>query len=254
MDNNFITKGFTDIICVNFNDELINLQKIIYGKTKDYLIEHEQNLPIEKKINLQFKKIPSDELWSQLMKTVNESEALKNIINSDGIKKAFKIIFKNPKPFDISTFRARFPNQKRVMYNWHQDEGTWYLSKNTKHLNKFPATLWLSLNGANKNDSIQLVNHSHKKKLYDHQFITGQGFFNIKNKKMIKGEEIYTVETKASECVIFHPLTMHRSVPSKKLSLRPRYTIDVRYYDDEFKPQINVDWNFKIKKIFKKLF
>ena len=78
------------------------------------------------------------------MKTVNSSNELKNLINSEGIKFTFKKIFKSPQAFEISTFRARFPNQERVLYSWHQDEGTWFLSKNNNHVNKYPATLWSS--------------------------------------------------------------------------------------------------------------
>ena len=74
------------------------------------------------------------------------------------------------KVFDISTFRARLPDQKRVVYNWHQDEGTWFLSKNKKQLNKYPATLWFSINGASEKDSIQLLKFSHKQKLHNHTY------------------------------------------------------------------------------------
>ena len=140
---------------------------------------------------------------------INNSEELKKIINSQSISNTFQVVFKNPKPFKISTFRARFPEQKRVFYNWHQDEGTWYLSKNKDVQNKLPATLWLSLNGANKDDSIQLIKFSHKKKLFNHQYVIGQGFFNIKKKNFINEQDIFTVETNPSECIIFHPLTVH---------------------------------------------
>ena len=163
MDLNFITRGFTDNLFVNFNDELKKLQKLIYINTKSYLVDHDENLSIEKKINLSFKEKPSNELWSELMRIINKSDELSEVINSKSIVEVFKVIFKDPKPFKISTFRARFPEQKRVFYNWHQDEGTWFLSKNKDVQNKFPATLWLSLNGADKNDSIQLVKYSHKK-------------------------------------------------------------------------------------------
>ena len=49
MDLNFITRGFTDNLFVNFNDELKKLQKLIYINTKSYLVDHDENLSIEKK-------------------------------------------------------------------------------------------------------------------------------------------------------------------------------------------------------------
>ena len=38
MDSNFASRGFTDILNVSFNDELENLQKLIYEFTKKYNI------------------------------------------------------------------------------------------------------------------------------------------------------------------------------------------------------------------------
>lgn len=254
MDSDFLLKGFTSVFKVNFNNELTNLQNLIYENTKDHLVDHDSKLSLEKKINLEFKKIPDDVFFSKLMSIINNSNELNKVINSQSIVDSFKLIFKNPETFEISTFRARFPNQKRTVYKWHQDEGTWHLSKNPNHLNKFPATLWLSINGANKNDSIQLVEFSHKGKLYDHAFVSGQGYFNIKSKCEIDETTIFNVETKPSEAIIFHPLTLHRSVPNLKINYRPRYTIDIRYYDRDFKPKFNVELLFKIKRTMKNFF
>jgi len=254
MDVNFANRGFTKIIPIQFKDELKNLQIKIYDLTKNLLEKHDQNLDIQDKLKLKFKNKPSNDDWSRLMGEINKSNELKELINCKPVEDAFKIIFDNPKPFEISTFRARFPEQKRVLYNWHQDEGTWYLSKKKEHLNKFPATLWLSLNGANKDESIQLVKYSHKKKLLNHNFVSGQGFFNIDKKNEIDENDIFTVETKASEGVLFHPLTIHRSVPATKINFKPRYTIDIRYYDENFEKKFKVDWKFSVKRILKKIF
>ena len=253
MDQNFKDRGFTDIIDVSLNDELKNLQNLIYQKTKHLLITHDQKLSLSEKINLELKNLPHNEFWSKLMNDINNSLELKKLINSDGIKFAFKKIFPKPELFEISTFRARFPNQKRAVYNWHQDEGTWHLSKNKNHLNKYPATLWFSVNGANLNDSIQLVSFSHKKKLYNHSYIKGQGYFSIGKNKLVDPKKITTIVTKPSQCVIFHPLTLHRSTPQEKVYLKPRYSADIRYFDKNFKPNFTVSTIFKFKKLLKKI-
>lgn len=254
MDANFQDRGFTDVFDVRVDEELKNLSNLIYENTKSYLIDHDENISLKQKINLNFKEVPSSEIWSNLMKNINESNELKQIINSDGVRNAFKKVFQKPKVFSISTFRARLPDQKRVVYNWHQDEGTWFVSKNEKQINKYPATLWFSINGANEKDSIQLLKHSHKTKLHNHSYISGQGYFNITKKEIINEENISTVVTKPSQCVIFQPLTIHRSVPPTNFSLRPRYTIDIRYYDENFNIKYDVDFAFKIKKYLKKFF
>jgi hypothetical protein len=249
MDKNFIDNGFTEYIQIDNKYDLRKIQKLIYSITKPYLINHEKNISLKEKLNLEFKEIPSQIEWSSIMKKVNNSTELKSFINSDEIKNAFKIIFNNPTPFPISTFRARFPNQHRVVYNWHQDEGTWFLSNNKIHINKFPATLWFSINGANKEDSIEIIKYSHLQKLYYHTYVEGQGYFKIKNKFKIDKMNINKIKIEPSNGFIFHPLLIHRSAPNNVISMRPRYTIDIRYYDENYRQNYKIDLRFKIARI-----
>ena len=248
--------GFTEVFTINFNsDVLTNLQKKIYEITKDLIIDHDLNLEVEKKISLPFSKIQSKKTWSELMETINDSEEFSNLINSDEIINTFKSIHKKPKIFKISTFRARFPEQNRVVYNWHQDEGTWFMSKKEDLLTKFPTTLWFSINGASKKESIQLVKKSHNLKLFEHKYVEGQGFFNLKDNSFINHDLIETIETLPSECIMFNSLTIHRSVENKSINMRPRYSADIRYYDEiEENKKIKIDNFFKIKRVFKNFF
>ena len=78
-------------------------------------------------------------------------------------------------------------------------------------------------------------------------------FFSFAKKQNINSDRITTLETKPSECVIFHPLTIHRSVAITKINLRPRYSVDIRFFDKEFRPKFKTDFSFKIKKFFKKI-
>ena len=43
MKKDFLEKGFTQILKVNFKNELLDLQKLIYETTKDLLIDHDSN-------------------------------------------------------------------------------------------------------------------------------------------------------------------------------------------------------------------
>ena len=185
------------------------------------------------------------------MNEINSSEELENLVSSKEISNA-QNNFQNPVRFDICTFRARLPGQKRVVYHWHQDEGTWHVSKKNLQ-NKLTATLWFSINGANKNNSIQLVKYSHKKKLYNHTFVNGQGYFNAKINSEPDKDLIYTVNTDISEAVIFHPLTLHRSVVDSddRIDLYPRYSIDIRYYEKDIKLNYKTSLLFKLKKYYK---
>jgi len=252
MLSDFDKIGYTKVFDLNLGNRLIDFQKLIYSHTKDLIVPHNADIPLEEKIKLPFRSLPPKESWSNIMNNVNLSKEFEDIISSQSIIDSFKAIFKNPKKYEICTFRARYPSEERVIYNWHQDEGTWYLSKNKNHLKKFTATMWLSINGSNSNNSIQLIKNSHKNKLYEHSFVKGQGYFNAKIDKNYTDffDDILTVETKPSQAIIFHPLTLHRSVSSNKDNgLVPRYSIDVRYYDDGKKLNYSTNFLFKLKKL-----
>ena len=231
-------RGFSDIIKFDVSKNLYELQHLIYLLTKKFLTDHDNSLNLVKKLQIPFKSIPSNNLWSEIMNEVNSSKELKQLINDNGIKKQFKNIFKKPKIFPISFFRARFPEQKRVIYNWHQDEGTWGESVSKEILNKFPITLWFSINGSNKKNSIQLVKNSHKFSLLKHSSIEGQGYFNAELKKEINDDDIYTVETNNSEGIFFTSHTLHRSALNNGENLKPRYSVDIRYFEDSLLSKI----------------
>ena len=83
----------------------------------------------------------------------------------------------------------------------------------------------------------------------------GQGFFSARIKKnTIKENDIFTVETAPSEGLIFHPLALHRSVPFQASNLRPRYSIDVRNYDEDLKTEFNESYLFKLKRFYNRIF
>ena len=183
MNKEFFNNGFTNVMKVDLGNALANLQNKIYNCTKEHIIDHDSNIELDQKIKLPFKQIPDKILWSKIMNEINNSAELENLIKSEEILEKFKSIFEKPKRFNICFFRARFPDQQRAIYNWHQDEGTWYMSKDEKNLNKFTATLWFSINGSNKQNSIQLIKNSHKNILYNHIFIKDQGYFSASLKK-----------------------------------------------------------------------
>ena len=251
-NKNFNDEGFLKEFDIELGDTLKKLQKRIYLLTRELLVEHKQELAIEKKITLPFKAIPSKNFWRIIMNDINNSSEFHNLVSSPLILQSFKKIFKKPVKFEICTFRARIPNQSRVIYNWHQDEGTWFLSKNKNLQNKYTATLWFSVNGANKKNSIQLVRGSHKNKLLNHKYVDGQGYFNADGVD-VKNHEIYTVKTNISQAVIFHPLLLHRSVinDTDKPDMYPRYSIDIRYFDKGSKLYYKTNLKFKLKKFLR---
>ena len=186
--SSYYKDGFTNVFQVNTSEELLALQTKIYDCTSNFLVSHDLDLHLSKKLQLPFKAIPSGDLWSDVMNEINQSRELNSLKESSTLIEKFSELFEKPKIYPISIFRARLPGQGRAIYDWHQDAGTWYLSKNKIVANKAPATLWFSVNGSDKTNSIQLIKYSHKKRLYDHKFVKGQGYFspNLKNTKLIQ--------------------------------------------------------------------
>ena len=253
INKNFDNEGFLKEFSIELGDILKQLQERIYFLTKELLVEHKQDLPIEKRITLPFKEIPSKNFWSNIMNDINNSLEFNNLVSAPQILQSFKKIFRKPIKFEICTFRARIPDQSRVIYNWHQDEGTWFLSNNNNLQNKYAATLWFSVNGSNDKNSIQLLRGSHRNKLLNHTYIEGQGYFSADGVNA-KNHEIYTVNTNISEAVIFHPLLLHRSVINKdnKPDMYPRYSIDIRYFDGDLKLDYSTSLKFRIKKFIRR--
>ena len=68
---NYFNKGFSDIFLINIKDKLDQLQKVIYELTKEYLVDHDNTIEILERLNLSFKTIPDDKLWSKIMNQVN---------------------------------------------------------------------------------------------------------------------------------------------------------------------------------------
>ena len=120
VSQNYFNEGFSDVFLINIKDKLDQLQKVIYELTKEYLVDHDNTIEIVERLNLSFKTIPDDKLWSKIMNQVNQSKELNNLITDKEIIKAFKSIAKEPKRFPISLFRARFPGQRRAVYDWHK--------------------------------------------------------------------------------------------------------------------------------------
>ena len=138
LKKSFFEKGFTEIFNTGLfeNSKLINLQNIIYHYTKEQLIDHDDNLRIDKKLQIPFKKPVDSTFCENLENKINQEDEIKKIINSKEIIDKFKIIFESPEIFKISLFRCKLPMIKKKSFPWHQDEGTWYLFNDKYYTNK----------------------------------------------------------------------------------------------------------------------
>ena len=245
MNNEILKNGLLKIDKVCSAKSIYPLQRLIYKLTKKYLVKHSSSLSINKLLKLPFKKgIPSGD-WGKLCDSVNFSEEFKEFSNSVEIKNTFRTVLrcKNPVRDPVCRFRAKIPGPNLSNIGWHQDMGVVYGHRNLKLSQRLPIAIWISLNGASKADSIELLTKSHLGKLKIHKEVEGLGNFSANFKKEINNYKKIKIEAKSGGGVAFHPLTIHRTIPGN--SNIPRYSIDIRYYDPNVVPSFKVDLEFK---------
>lgn len=253
LHSEYAETGLTPVFRVVDSSALVAVQALIYDRIRHLLVEHGDDLPLIERLRLPFRAPPSQEDFSKFMREIDGTAAVKELVYSDAVREAFSKVFgaEDVTPFPISRFRAQFPNLGKSTYNWHQDEGTWYAVPVKELAGKMPATLWLSLNGADETNSIELIPGSHRSKLENHFKVEGQGFFNANVPKELQNVPTRIVKTEPGEGVAFHPLTFHRSVVSN--IVRPRFSIDIRYYSSSATKEdakYKVDWKFALKRFW----
>lgn len=255
LKQSFFENGVTETFNTELfeRDKLTNLQNIIYHYTKDQLIDHDHNLKIGEKLQIPFKKPVDDIFYENLLEKINQEDEIKKIINSEEIIDKFKIIFDNPEKFKICVFRCKIPMKKKKNYPWHQDEGTWYLFNDKYYRNKLMGILWLSINGSDNSNSIELLQKSHSfKKLLKHNYKKNMGYFSVDLKKKFKDLPIKKIKTKPGEGLIFHNLTLHKTSDfTHETNMVPRYSLDIRFYDKNKFLDYNVDFIYRFEKILR---
>lgn len=231
-------EGYVVLRDIGVSAELEPLQQLIYDITAPLIEPHDASLPLAVRLRLPFARVPTDAEWSHLMRTVNESAEFKHMVEAPGVRQTFAAMLGvEPRRFPICVFRAQVPQQRRAVYRWHQDEGTWYAVPVATLAYKMPGTLWLSINGADTTNSIELIPRSHRCGLRLHRMVEGQGLFDADPPSDLP--EPVAMSTSPGDGVLFNALTFHRSIVAG--SLTPRYSADLRYYDPTARGEYEVD-------------
>jgi len=229
------------------------VRQLVFDLTKQYLIEHEDALPLTAKLQLPFKDVPPPQLWSDIMNGVNESSALQKLLISPAIVSRFRsLLDAELEMFPISFFRAQFPWMERSVYSWHQDMGTWYASR-VPWLGRYrPVTLWFSLNGADQENSLDIAVNSDRNQLFSHSHVPDQGSFRAEiDFDPEEKFEVFVPKCDADEGMFFSDLCLHRT--RRGPGLRPRYSVDIRYYDPKCLARPDVPISFRLKRMYQML-
>ena len=212
--------------------ELIN--KTIYLKTKKYFKN-------KIKLDNQLKNIDHKLLDKDFIEYLSPFVRPK-VFEFGKSKKILNLISKilNTKKPEICTnffkFRANYCAPDLVKNSggkvgWHQDAQTLFLY-GFKSFYYDNVTMWVSLNGANKNNSLELVPFSNKKlKLYRQHYKSYRELNEISND--LENMKTFKFDCEPGSIVLFNSLMFHRTVLNT--SGKIRFSLDLRFYNPEKK-------------------
>jgi hypothetical protein len=223
------SEGCTDVRPVLDDGDLEPIQGLIWDLTAHLLPGDARERPLKERLRMRFVREPTADAVARLMNTVNASAELRSLVTLPSVAARFADALGTDaiEPFPISRFRAQIPGLARSSFAWHQDEGTWYAVKFKSLAHRLPATLWLSLNGADSSDSIEFIPRSHEFGLAHHRHREGQGYFQALVPPEVERLERRHATARPGDGMFLHPLLFHRSIPSPPGP--PRYSVDLRY-------------------------
>lgn len=243
------TQGCTDVLHIVDESALEPLQSLIWELTAHLLPDGVRERPLGERLRHAFVRVPSRDDMARLMNTVQASADLLVIRDLPGVVRSFEEVLDSDRiePFPVLRFRAHIPGVARSSFAWHQDEGTWYAERVKTLAARAPATLWLSINGADPTNSIEVIPGSHDSGLAYHHHREGQGRFDAALPEAVESLPRRRATARPGEGMFLHPLVFHRSVPSPAGG--PRYSVDVRYCaPDRPAPQYRVDWRLRLRR------
>ena len=124
--------------------------------------------------------------------------------------------------------RPKLPGQQLTVVPWHQDSGYFGTVSETSLI----PTAWIPLVPVDEtNGCLQVVAGSHRLGVVDHRTEAREGRFLEVMDELIENSRIVTCPMAVGDALVFHNLTLHRSLPHTT-SGTIRWAIDIRYLRD----------------------
>lgn len=124
--------------------------------------------------------------------------------------------------------RPKLPGQQLTVVPWHQDSG--YFGKVSE--NSLIPTAWIPLVPVDtSNGCLQVVAGSHRLGVVDHHTEEREGRFLEVLDDLVEPSRIVTCPMESGDALLFHNLTLHRSIPHTTSEVI-RWAIDIRYLRD----------------------
>ena len=124
--------------------------------------------------------------------------------------------------------RPKLPGQQLTVVPWHQDSGYF----GTVSENSLIPTAWIPLVPVDaSNGCLQVVAGSHRLGVVDHHTERREGQFLEVMDDLVQTSRIVTCPMELGDALLFHNLTLHRSIPHTTSEV-VRWAIDIRYLRD----------------------
>ena len=125
--------------------------------------------------------------------------------------------------------RPKLPGQQLTVVPWHQDSGYFGTVSETSLI----PTAWIPLVPVDEtNGCLQVVAGSHRLGVVDHRTEAREGRFLEVLDELVDDSRIVTCPMEPGDALVFHNLTLHRSLPHTTSEI-VRWAIDIRYLRDE---------------------
>ena len=124
--------------------------------------------------------------------------------------------------------RPKLPGQQLTVVPWHQDSGYFGTVSETSLI----PTAWIPLVPVDEsNGCLQVVAGSHRLGVVDHRTEEREGRFLEVMDELIENSRVVTCPMELGDALVFHNLTLHRSLPHTTSEV-VRWAIDIRYLRD----------------------
>ncbi len=124
--------------------------------------------------------------------------------------------------------RPKLPGQQLTVVPWHQDSGYF----GTVSEDSLIPTAWIPLVPVDEtNGCLQVVAGSHRLGVIDHRTEEREGRFLEVLDELVDDSCIFTCPMEIGDALVFHNLTLHRSLPHTTSEI-VRWAIDIRYLRD----------------------
>ncbi|MCY4567094.1 MAG: phytanoyl-CoA dioxygenase family protein, partial [Candidatus Poribacteria bacterium] len=124
--------------------------------------------------------------------------------------------------------RPKLPGQQLTVVPWHQDSGYFGTVSETSLI----PTAWIPLVPVDEsNGCLQVVAGSHRLGVVNHHTEEREGKFLEVMDALIENSRVVTCPMELGDALVFHNLTLHRSLPHTTSEI-VRWAIDIRYLRD----------------------